>query len=775
VAAAAHRSLIGMGGRSEIPQSKHDGALSKKITHYSVCMLVFGCSVTVLIFVIVITASLPGWTEQVKIDMNNAESTSLRQLAENKAAYATEVFSGISTDVVLLTEFAHSALAGADDGSTMVPAPGIPAQGWVADDKYMRLAGGEQYTWDRSVYYLPGRAGAEHSFDNLPGHTQALLNKITGLDMAFRTLREQYGRTGTLLYIGLEDPDTSDPTQSTDPAEQSVYITYPGSDMCSYSLWPNKCQDRNGYSVCVSNQAECTAGGNEWVTSPQKRCDRRWTGAPATWTRFSDGVLPEYYDPRCRGWYQDARQARGLIFTSPYTDANTGKLVMTAAMPLYLDGSQRLQFAGVVAIDFSIAGLQDSILGQRILDDGYAYVMAAVDGGAVIHKDLDEDQPPVSIATLEGISPRTEFIGDMQAGCQGSAQYERDAYEDTSAYPGVERPEIEEGLWLMSYAPETAVGLAGCSRTVGHGFGYSVGLTVSIAAVQEPFEELSAELRVLIVVVLVVLGAIICGGVSIMSCIAHKIGEATVKPIANLLRLTKKINQRSEFVTKETIDKEMGQETQDSPEVGLLVETFKKMVTVVQAANFQLSAGEYSKALASYEEALVLFEGMKNKRGIGRCNNNISVAYLEMANEAEQAGDIPSQTRYVGLSKIHIMTAIHVARDELSDSSMRTDSGGGSEEARMGLNKTLGHYLHVFCTISLAELTEGGVYKGLSGDEDGAAATRYACSTAVACSQRYVLPYSLSAIRMYQTSGKKPNGLWHSMLHAHQQIHLNVY
>ena len=186
-----------------------------------------GCSVTVLIFVIVIAASLPGWTKQVKIDMNNEETNSLRQLAENKAAFATEVFSGISTDALLLTEFAHSALAQPDDGSTMAPDPGIPAQGWVADDTYVWQADGSEYTWDRSVYYLPGRAGAEHSFDNLPGHTQALLNRITGVDMAFRTLREQYGHAGTLLYIGLEDPDTSDPTQVADPAEQSVYITYP--------------------------------------------------------------------------------------------------------------------------------------------------------------------------------------------------------------------------------------------------------------------------------------------------------------------------------------------------------------------------------------------------------------------------------------------------------------------------------------------------------------------------------------------------------------------
>ena len=54
---------------------------------------------------------------------------------------------------------------------------------------------------------------------------------------------------------------------------------------------------------------------------------------------------------------------------------------MTAAAPIYLDTSpQRL--AGVVAIDFSVDDLDESILDTSILGDGYAYVMAD-DGGAV--------------------------------------------------------------------------------------------------------------------------------------------------------------------------------------------------------------------------------------------------------------------------------------------------------------------------------------------------------------------------------------------------------
>ena len=106
--------------------------------------------------------------------------------------------------------------------------------------------------------------------------------------------------------------------------------------------------------------------------------------------------------------YQDARAANGTIFTAPYTDATSGKLVMTASSPIYWDSS-RQRFAGVVAIDFSVADLDESILGTSILDDGYAYVMAA-DGGCVIHQLLDRDAGAQSVAQIEQLTSEDSFI-----------------------------------------------------------------------------------------------------------------------------------------------------------------------------------------------------------------------------------------------------------------------------------------------------------------------------------------------------------------------------
>ena len=81
---------------------------------------------------------------------------------------------------------------------------------------------------------------------------------------------------------------------------------------------------------------------------------------------------------------------------------------MTAAAPIYWDSS-RQRFAGVVAIDFSVADLDESILGTSILDDGYAYVMAA-DGGCVIHQLLDRDAGAQSVAQIEQLTSEDSFI-----------------------------------------------------------------------------------------------------------------------------------------------------------------------------------------------------------------------------------------------------------------------------------------------------------------------------------------------------------------------------
>ncbi|HUS92388.1 MAG TPA: SpoIIE family protein phosphatase [Phycisphaerae bacterium] len=59
------------------------------------------------------------------------------------------------------------------------------------------------------------------------------------------------------------------------------------------------------------------------------------------------GGYPADFDPRTRPWYVRTMQEGGLTWLPPYTDATTGAVMLTVALPLRLDGNA----AGVTAID----------------------------------------------------------------------------------------------------------------------------------------------------------------------------------------------------------------------------------------------------------------------------------------------------------------------------------------------------------------------------------------------------------------------------------------
>lgn len=85
----------------------------------------------------------------------------------------------------------------------------------------------------------------------------------------------------------------------------------------------------------------------------------------------ADG-LPADYDPTSRPWYQGAVAANGFAWTDPYVDATSGKLVISAAKPVFDSNNQ---LAGVVAIDLSLATLAEKINAIKVGEKGYVYVV----------------------------------------------------------------------------------------------------------------------------------------------------------------------------------------------------------------------------------------------------------------------------------------------------------------------------------------------------------------------------------------------------------------
>ncbi len=92
--------------------------------------------------------------------------------------------------------------------------------------------------------------------------------------------------------------------------------------------------------------------------------------------------LPADYDPRKRPWYSDAVKAGKPVLTEPYADASTGGLIITAAVPVKINGT----LAGVTGSDFSLDTLVTMIKSVDAGTDGYAFLVSK-DGKILIHPD----------------------------------------------------------------------------------------------------------------------------------------------------------------------------------------------------------------------------------------------------------------------------------------------------------------------------------------------------------------------------------------------------
>ena len=92
------------------------------------------------------------------------------------------------------------------------------------------------------------------------------------------------------------------------------------------------------------------------------------------------------YDPRSRGWYQEAMSKGGMIVTKPYLDVAYNVMVVTLAQPAQ---------GGVVGGDLSIASLVEDVTKMALPADGVAILMHK-DGTVIAYKDAAKAMKPAS-------------------------------------------------------------------------------------------------------------------------------------------------------------------------------------------------------------------------------------------------------------------------------------------------------------------------------------------------------------------------------------------
>lgn len=131
-------------------------------------------------------------------------------------------------------------------------------------------------------------------------------------------------------------------------------------------------------------------------------------GSPKLWIYggFEDGLyfsMPGYldqpykYDPRKRSWYRNAAKSTpfgDVVWGTPYVDAASGRLTLTASLPIFAD--KKLQ--GVIAVDNMLQyiarfmkhnGNTDAFMLEKAIVDGSGRVLMSTRGDYNVKKDAE--------------------------------------------------------------------------------------------------------------------------------------------------------------------------------------------------------------------------------------------------------------------------------------------------------------------------------------------------------------------------------------------------
>jgi methyl-accepting chemotaxis protein len=145
--------------------------------------------------------------------------------------------------------------------------------------------------------------------------------------------------------------------------------------------------------------------GNKASTEPLNALQQAQVSGRFQLTYFGEGsgkmndsdpsINRDGYDPRSRGWYQEAMGKGGMVVTKPYLDVAYNIMVVTLAQPAQ---------GGVVGGDLSIASLVEDVTKMKLPADGMA-IMMHKDGTVIAYKDA-----------AKAMKPATEIDNDLTNG-----------------------------------------------------------------------------------------------------------------------------------------------------------------------------------------------------------------------------------------------------------------------------------------------------------------------------------------------------------------------
>ncbi len=294
---------------------------------------------------------------------------------------------------------------------------------------------------------------------------------------------------------------------------------------------------------------------------------------------YPDIDLPEDFDPVGRPWYQDALAKEEFIWTEPYTDASSGELIISAAIPVY-NQENGDEFVGVLGIDLSLEALSNKINSINIGKNGYPVLLDS-QLNIMTHKNNELIGEPID---------GEEITGALQSMAKGEIEYERE-----------ENGTLEQKIDVFKKIDK---------------LGWTVMVTMDV-------KEISEDLMTMIY------NTLLIGGISLILAIgiSYIFSNSLTKDIKELAVYMERIKQ-GDFTVKF--------KTKSKDEIGKLVEGFNIMIEEIAGLikNVKDMSGEVTTATESL--AATSEETSASAEEVARTVNEIAKGASEQASESER-------------------------------------------------------------------------------------------------------------------------------------------
>jgi methyl-accepting chemotaxis protein len=219
------------------------------------------------------------------------------------------------------------------------------------------------------------------------------------------------------------------------------------------------------YDPSVQNShvdADARARALELFTAQQKSLGEALNVYLGTRTKdfvfYPPADLPPGWDPTTRYWYTRAVQAGRIIWTEPYVDTGSGRLVVTVAAPVF--NPNETQAMGTAGIDLALDSLVELISSRPVGQAGYLILLDSA-GNVLAHPDQGQ------IGTVYG---STELLQVFMAGESGELDYTEAGDERFAVFTTVERTGWKMAA-LISYSEAHVPAQAQLRKTLAIGLG----------------------------------------------------------------------------------------------------------------------------------------------------------------------------------------------------------------------------------------------------------------------------------------------------------------